>query len=194
MSQTQPAGPVAVLLGGTDPLKRMLEALSFESREGIQLLFGEISRMTGRELIHTDPLDLFNTITSQTVGGFYVDVPWGQVREAVHPDAWPKLGAGAVAGGSGIAFPFWSTTTRAVQRLAVIFLRHSFNPTEAGVGLIKASYLVTAIHEMAHIAARDNRIIDHPDMNRAGETLGFRHFDDYVEKKCIDPQVLELPS
>jgi hypothetical protein len=193
MPQSQPSGPVAVRLGGTDPLKRMLEELSAESREAIQRLFGEISRMTGREVIHTDPLDLFNTITSQTVGGIYVDVPSGQIREAIHPDAWPRLGTGAVAGGSGIAFPFWSTTTGAVQRLAVIFLRSSFNPTEAGIGLIMASYLVTAIHEMAHIAARDNRIIDHPDMNRAGEALGFRHFDDYVEKNCIDSRYWSFP-
>jgi len=192
-SQTQPAAPAAVRLGGTDPIKRMLEGLSAENREAIQRLFGEISRITGRELTHTDPLELFNAITSQTVGGLYVDVPSTQIREAIHPDAWPRLGAGLVAGGSGLAFPFWSTTTRAVQRLAVIFLRHSFNPTENGIGLVKASYLVTAIHEMAHIAARDNRIIDHPAMNRAGETLGARHFDDYVEKKCIDPRYWSFP-
>ena len=193
MPQTQPSGPVAVRIGSTDAIKQMLEDLSPESREGVQRLFGEISRMTGRELTQTDPLDLFNAITSQTVGGLYVDVPSGRIREAIHPDAHARLGTGAVAGGSGLAFPFFSTTTRAVQRLAIIFLRSSFNPNEAGIGLIKASYLVTAIHEMAHIAASDNRIIDHPDMNRAGEALGFRHFDDYVEKKCIDPRFWSFP-
>ena len=193
MSQSQPAGPVPVTLGGTDALTEMLEDLSSESRKAIQQLFSRIASDTGREVTQTDPLDLFNAITSQTVGGIYVDVRSGQIRDAIHPDAWPKFGAGAVAGGSGLAFPFWSNTTKAVQRLAVIFLRHSFNPTENGIGLVMASYLVTAIHEMAHIAAKDNKIFDHPEMNRAGEALGARHFDDYVEKKCIPSKYWSYP-
>ena len=192
-SQPQPAGPVPVRLGGTDPLKKMLEDLSAESREAIQDLFTEIARSTGRPVTHTDPLDLFNSITSQTVGGIYVDVRSGQIKEAIHPDAWPKLGTGAIAGGSGLAYQFKSPGTGEWHRLAVIFLRHSFNPTENGIGLIKASYLVTAIHEMAHIAASDNRILDHPEMNRAGEALGARHFDDYVEKKCIASRYWSYP-
>jgi hypothetical protein len=190
MSQ-QETGPVAVRLGGTDPIKKMLEDLSSDSREAVQKLFIEIARLTGREVTHTDPLDLFNAITSQTVGGIYVDVRSGQVKEAIHKDAWPNLSA--VAGGSGLAYPFWSPTTGAIQRLAIVFLRHSFNPTENGIGLIMASYLVTTIHEMAHIAAKDNRIFDHPDMNRAGEALGARHFDDYVEKKCIPSKYWSYP-
>lgn len=193
MPKPQPSGPSAITLGGTDGIKVMLESLAPEKRVGVQRLFGEISRITGRELTHTDPLDLFNAITSQTVGGLYVDVPSGRIRESIHPDAHVRLGAVPVAGGSGLAFPFWSTTTRAVQRLAVIFLRYSFNPTEHGIGLVKASYLVTAIHEMAHIAAANNIIIDHAAMNRAGEALGARHFDDYVEKQCIDRRYWSFP-
>lgn len=195
MPQPQPhPGPVAVRLGSTEPLKLMLEALSAESREAIQDLFSEIARSTGRPVTHTDPLDLFNSITSQTVGGIYVDVRSGQIREAIHPDAWPKLGTTPIPGGSGLAYQFKSPGTGEWHRLAVIFLRHSFNPNENGLGLIKASYLVTTIHEMAHIAAADNLILEHADMNRAGEALGARHFDDYVEKKCIPSRYWSYPG
>lgn len=188
---SQVSNATAVRLGGIEPLKKQLEDLSSDSRKAIQKLFSEIARLTGREVTHTDPLDLFNDITSQTVGGIYVDVRSGQVKEAIHADAWPKLSA--VAGGSGLAYHFWSNSTKKIQRLAVIFLRHSFDPTENGIGLIMASYLVTTIHEMAHIAPKDNKIFDHPDMNRAAEGLGARHFDDYVEKKCIPSRYWSYP-
>lgn len=193
MPQSQPATPVAVRLGGTDPLKKMLEDLSAESRKAIQKLFNEIASITGREVTHNDPLDLFNAITSQTVGGIYVDVRSGQIKEAIHPDAWPKLGNAAVAGGSGLAFQFKSPGTGEWHRLAIILVRSTFTPTEAEIERITGHYLVTAIHEMAHIAAKDNKIFDHPEMNRAGEALGARHFDDYVEKNCIDSKYWSFP-
>lgn len=193
MSQSQPSVPVAIRLGGIAPLKQQLEALSIDSRRAIQSLFNEIASMTGRDVTDNDPLDLFNAITAQTVGGIYVDVRSGQVKEAIHPDAWPKLGDGAIAGGSGIAFPFKSPGTGEWHRLAVVFLRSTYTPTEHEIGRIKGHYLVTAIHEMAHIAAADNKIFDHPDMNRAGEALGARHFDDYVEKNCLPSKYWSYP-
>jgi len=193
MAQSQPSTPIPVLLGGIDPLKKQLEALSVASRKAIQKLFDEIASMTGRDVTDNDPLDLFNAITSQTVGSIYVDVRSTQIKEAIHPDAWPKLGNAAIAGGSGLAFPFKSPGTGEWHRLAVVFLRHTFTPTEAEIGRINGHYLVTAIHEMAHIAAKDNNIFDHPDMNRAGEALGARHFDDYVEKNCLPSKYWSYP-
>ena len=104
MSQPQPPGPVAVHLGDTTKLRQQLEALSVDSRKAIKKLISEIASMTGREATHTDPLELFDAITSQPVGGIYVDVRSGQVKEAIHKDAWPKLAS--IAGGSGLAYQF----------------------------------------------------------------------------------------
>lgn len=187
---SQPA-PNAVRLGSTAPIKKKLEELSSNSRTAIQRLISEIESITGREATHTDPLDLFNAITSQTVGGLYVDVPRVNVKDAIHKDAWPKLKE--ISGGSGLAYHFWSDTTKKVQRLAIIFLKLSFDPSEKGTGLIMASYLVTAIHEMTHIAPKDNRIFDHPEMDRAGRELGAYSFDDYVEKHCLPSKYWSRP-
>ena len=180
-----------VRLGSTAPLKEKLEELSTESRTAIQRLISEIASITGREATHTDPLDLFNAITSQTVGGLYVDVPRTNVKDSIHKDAWPKLKE--ISGGSGLAYHFWSDTTKKVQRLAIIFLKLSADPTEKGTGLIMASYLVTAIHEMTHVAPRDNMIFDHPEMDRAGRDLGAFSFDDYVEKHCLPSKYWSRP-
>jgi len=191
MPQSQPLGSGAVRLGGTDALRKMLTDLSSDSRKAIQKLLSEIGSITGEPATHTDPLDLFDAISSQTVGGIYVDVTTTRVQETIHKDAWPKLRP--VAGGSGFAYHFWSPTTKQVQRLAVILLKHSADPSDNGIERIKAGYLVTTIHEMTHVAPA-KKIYDHPEMNRAAKDLGARQFDDYVEKHCIPSKYWAFPA
>ena len=65
--------------------------------------------------------------------------------------------------------------------------------SERGIALAMASYLVTTIHEMTHIAPKDNMKYDHPEMDRAGIELGAYSFDDYVEKHCLPSELWSRP-
>ena len=58
-----------------------------------------------------------------------------------------------------------------------------------------AAYLVTAIHEMAHIASMDGGPeFSHEQMNKAAIALGVRGgFDEYVDRNCVDPKYSAYP-
>ena len=179
-----PQNTGAVGLGGIDQLKKLIEQTSSSCREAVQRLLGEIAAETGSELTSTDPIEMFNQITSQTGGGgILVDITLGNRMDRLSKDALRAYSPGP--SGSGEAWHFWSYSEKNVQRIAIIYLRYSTG-TAQSKGLIMAAYLVTAFHEMAHIARKDHKPIEHSQMNLAAVNLGALSFDDYIEKHCID--------
>lgn len=73
-----------VPIGGTDNLKKLLEQTSSDCKAAVQKLISTIASQTGTEASHTDPLKLFNALTSQTGGGgVYVDVPAEHMNDYV---------------------------------------------------------------------------------------------------------------
>ena len=56
-----------------------------------------------------------------------------------------------------------------------------------------ASYLITAFHEITHVARKDHKDVKHNEMDAAAATLGFKTFDDYVAKNCVDKQFWGMP-
>jgi YD repeat-containing protein len=182
-----------VLVGGTAKLKTIMEKLSTGCKDAVSKLINKIASDTGIEARFTDPLDLFNDLTSQTGGGgVYIDIPSENMAKYLPEDA--TRGQVPTTGGSGLAWVFWSHSEKNVQRISVIFRKGAFNPTPHEVGRLTAGYIVTAIHELTHVATKDlNKYFEHEDMDRAAQALGAAHFDDYVEKKCISPKYWSRP-
>ena len=147
-------------------------------------LLTEIAAQTGSELTSTDPVELFEQITSQEGGGgLYVDITHDNMRERVPADSLRAYTP--VASGSGEAWRFWSYSQKSGQRIAIIYLRYSTG-TPQSTGLAIAAYLVTAFHEMTHVAPKDGTMISHAQMDAAAVALKLASFDDYIEKNCID--------
>lgn len=118
----QNSGPVR--LGGTNELKKLIEQTSSSCREAVKKLLTEIAAETKSELTSTDPMELFNQITSQKGGGgLYADITHNNMRERLPADS--LRGYTPIASGSGEAWRFWSYSEKSVQRIAIIYLRYS---------------------------------------------------------------------
>jgi hypothetical protein len=185
----QNSGPVR--LGGIDEIKKLIEQTSSSCREAVKKLLTEISAETKSELTSTDPMESFNQITSQKGGGgLYADITHGNMQERLPADS--LRGYTPIASGSGEAWRFWSYSEKSVQRIAIIYLRYSTG-TPQSTGLVMAAYLVTAFHEMTHIARKDGTMVSHDQMNSAAVALHAASFDDYIEKHCVDKKYWGRP-
>jgi YD repeat-containing protein len=185
----QKAGPVR--LGGTDELKKLIEQASSSCKEAVKKLLTEIASETKSEFSSNDPMELFNQITSQAGGGgLYADITHDNMRERLSADSLRAYTP--IASGSGEAWTFWSSSEKSVQRIGIIYLRYSTG-TPQSTGLAMAGYLVTAFHEMTHIARKDGTTISHDQMNAAAIALKAASFDDYIEKNCVDKKYWGRP-
>jgi hypothetical protein len=165
-----------------------LEQASSTCKTAVEKLIATIASQTGVEASHTDPLELFNALTSQKGGGgVYVDVPAEHMNDYI-----PEAARGdRPAGGSGLSWIFESSAGR--QRISVVFIKGTFNATSAEVERLKFTYLVTGIHEITHNAPRSGWYYNHPEMDKPARTLKAKDFDDYVEKHCIPSKYWSKP-
>jgi len=169
----------------------MIEQASSACRSAVQKLLNQIATETASEFTSTDPVQLFKQIASQTGGGgIYVDIPRGNMKDHLPADAMRAFAPGA--SGSGHAWFFWSSSEKNFQRISVVYLRYT-NGTPKSIGLAMAGYLITAIHEITHVARKDHKYVEHSEMDAAAVTLGAKSFDDYVEKNCVDKQFWGRP-
>jgi len=178
-------------LGSTDQLKKLIEQTSSSCRSAVQKLLNEIAAETGAEFTSTDPMELFNQITSQTGGGgIYVDITHDNMKDRLPADSLRAYTP--ISSGSGESWNFWSYSEKNVQRMSIVYLRYT-NGTPKSIGLAMAAYLVTGIHEITHIARKDHKYVEHDQMNAAAVKLGAKSFDDYIEKNCVDKQYWGRP-
>ena len=190
MPQQQQSSPLR--LGGTNQLKKLLEQTSKSCREAVQKLLNEIASENNIELTSSDPLELFNQITSQTGGGgIYVDVDHLNPKATLPWEVSRYMG-GPNSSGSGDSFRFQSSSGD-WQRVSLIYLRYTTG-TEKSIGLAMDAYIVSGFHEMTHIAPKDRtKTISHDQMNKAARTLGGVRFDAYIEKYCVEKQYQSQP-
>jgi hypothetical protein len=180
---------ISAPIGGVDKLKSIVvKTLAFgDCRKALEAIISRIAQDTGVAASHTDFLDLFNGITSQTRGGgLYVDVP--QERMDDYIPAAARLTGPQPAGGGGLSWFFYSSGQR--QRISVVFLMGAYNNSaNLAFERIPFQYAQRAVHELVHNAPNDSsrlgRLYEHDEMNAAARELGSTGFDQYVKDHCI---------
>jgi len=182
---------VWVPIGGVEKARELLaKTLGYgDCKKAIQELFSKIAEDTGFPASHTDVLDLFDAMRSQTGGGgILVDITFSQLN-----DHLPEAGRikQQPAGDGGLSSFFCASGPR--ERWSAVWLQGAYSdrPQYAFDGL-PFLFAVTLIHELAHNAPSDasasGLLYEHKKMDAAAKTLGSTSFDQYVKDHCIPRQ------
>jgi len=156
-------------------------------REALKQLFSKIAEVTGFPASHTDVLDLFDSMRSQTGGGgILVDISMSQLN-----DNLPERGRvdQQPSGGGGLSSYFYTSSGQR-QRWSAVWLRGAYSDSpKLAFDRLPFAYALTLIHELAHNAPSDasqiGRIYEHEEMDAAAVELGSTSFDQYVREHCI---------
>jgi hypothetical protein len=175
-----------VPIGGVDKLKGLLQSsLSYgDCKDAIAKVIEKIADITGSQASHTDVMELFNMMTSQTGGGgIYMDFQYPEMNEHI-PEA-ARLSR--IAGGSGLSWTFGSSN--GPQRITAIFLKGAYsNSSKLAFDRLPYDYVITAIHELIHDAPKAYALYDHPEMDKAAKALGVDGgIDNYIKRHCTPP-------
>jgi YD repeat-containing protein len=197
---------VPIPIGGIDNLRKLLErGLSYgDCRAAIAKLIGKIAEIRGLEASHTDVMDLFNMMTSQTGdGGIYMDFQRTEMDQHI-PEAAVQDEGPPIAGGSGLSWVFGYShgmhtgpgevnSANHLHRITTIFLKSVYaDAARKTFDRQPYDYLITVIHELIHDAPNDiTKSYDHAEMDQAARAIDgkdIKSVDDYIARHCVPPQ------